>query len=141
MNRATSLNAPDAVISDEASVPADLLKWAMPAIIAPVSVGQAGERVKGLPDLPVDVRVQGVADRRHERVEGDQRDAVGGDRLLQQLVVGGQAQGHRVRVGDLDLGPVHQVTVGAGSHKPRHDGVFPAVLHGHVDDAARQAEE
>ena len=75
MNRATSLNAPEAVISDEASVPLDLLKWAMPAMTRAGPVGHPGERVEGLADLPVDVGVERVADRRHERVERDQGHA------------------------------------------------------------------
>ena len=50
--------AADAVISDEASVPLDLLKWAMPAMIGAGPVGEPGERVERLPDLPVDVGVE-----------------------------------------------------------------------------------
>ena len=56
-------------------------------------VGEPGQRVEGPPHLAVDVGVEVVADRRHQRVEGDQRDVILPDRVFYELVVGRQAEG------------------------------------------------
>jgi hypothetical protein len=90
-------------------------------------VGHPGERIQGLPDLPVHMGVESIADRRHERIQHDHRNGVLADHRLQFLVIRGQAEAHRVVFHRPDLPAVHPVEVGSGGHQPRDDGELPAV--------------
>jgi hypothetical protein len=92
MNRATSLNAPEAVISEDASVLALLLKVEIgdPGDHGAGPVGDPGERVKRAADLAVDVGIERVADGRHERVHRHKCHPVPQDRLLRSLLSAGR---------------------------------------------------
>ncbi|SLC90763.1 Uncharacterised protein [Mycobacteroides abscessus subsp. massiliense] len=105
----------------------------------PGAIRDTCQRVQSCAGVAFPMRVDARTDSAHQRINHHQRTVMLGDGLLQQRVVMRQRQ-HGLIIGDggdTELADLAQI--GVRGHQPRHQGVFPRILHGHIQNGARRA--